>query len=92
MHRVQRHILPITVVAVVLAACTSGSGEPTTTSVEAETTISVPATTTSASSATTTSQPGRPLAPDFTLELADGGVYSLSEGENPVYLVFWAEW
>ncbi len=35
---------------------------------------------------------GRPLAPDFTLELGDGGSYSLSEADKPVYLVFWAEW
>ena len=34
----------------------------------------------------------RPLAPDFTLELGDGGSFTLSEGEKPVYLVFWAEW
>ena len=31
-------------------------------------------------------------APDFTLELADGGRYSLYEGDKPVYLIFWAEW
>jgi hypothetical protein len=35
---------------------------------------------------------GRPLAPDFTLALGDGGSYTLSEGAKPVYLVFWAEW
>jgi hypothetical protein len=34
----------------------------------------------------------RPLAPDFTLALGDGGSFTLSEGEKPVYLVFWAEW
>jgi hypothetical protein len=34
----------------------------------------------------------RILAPDFTLELGDGGSYTLSDGEKPVYLVFWAEW
>jgi len=32
------------------------------------------------------------MAPDFTLELADGGRYTLYEGEKPVYLIFWAEW
>jgi hypothetical protein len=31
-------------------------------------------------------------APDFTLELGDGGSYTLSERDKPVYLVFWAEW
>jgi hypothetical protein len=24
--------------------------------------------------------------------LGDGGTYTLSEGEKPVYMVFWAEW
>jgi hypothetical protein len=33
-----------------------------------------------------------PIAPDFTLTLGDGGTYTLSEGEKPVYMVFWAEW
>ncbi len=41
---------------------------------------------------TSTTASGRPVAPDFTLELNDGGTYTLSEGEKPVYLVFWAEW
>ncbi|HEU4894444.1 MAG TPA: TlpA family protein disulfide reductase, partial [Acidimicrobiia bacterium] len=41
---------------------------------------------------TTETTSDRPLAPDFTLELGDGGSYTLSEGEKPVYLVFWAEW
>lgn len=36
--------------------------------------------------------PDLPLAPDFTLELGNGGEYVLSENEKPVYLVFWAEW
>jgi hypothetical protein len=47
----------------------------------------------------TTTEPGttevtsdRPVAPDFTLQLGDGGSYTLSEGSKPVYLVFWAEW
>lgn len=33
-----------------------------------------------------------PAAPDFTLELGTGGEYTLSSTDNPVYLVFWAEW
>lgn len=48
--------------------------------------------TTEPAAATTETTTGRPLAPDFTLELGDGGEYTLSEGERPVYLVFWAEW
>lgn len=41
---------------------------------------------------TVTTISGRDPAPDFTLQLGEGGSYSLSEGEKPVYLVFWAEW
>ncbi len=33
-----------------------------------------------------------PPAPDFALALGDGGVFTLSEEQKPVYLVFWAEW
>jgi hypothetical protein len=32
------------------------------------------------------------VAPDFTLDLGDGGSFTLSQGAKPVYLVFWAEW
>lgn len=39
-----------------------------------------------------TTDPGRPVAPDFSLQLGDGGEYTLSEGSKPVYLLFWAEW
>jgi hypothetical protein len=35
---------------------------------------------------------GRPLAPGFTLELGEGGTYTLGEDGKPVFLVFWAEW
>lgn len=33
-----------------------------------------------------------PAAPDFTLELGTGGEYTLSSTDNPVYMIFWAEW
>lgn len=48
--------------------------------------------TTDAPPDTTTTTSDRPVAPDFTLELGNGGAYTLSTGEKPVYLVFWAEW
>ena len=41
---------------------------------------------------TVPSEPQGPIAPDFTLALGDGGAFTLSEGEKPVYMVFWAEW
>lgn len=50
------------------------------------------ATTTTTAPDGTTTLSDRPLAPDFTLELGEGGSYTLSEGAKPVYLVFWAEW
>lgn len=31
-------------------------------------------------------------APDFSLTLGDGSVYTLSADPNPVFMVFWAEW
>ena len=34
----------------------------------------------------------REIAPNFTLAMADGACYILSETSKPVYLVFWAEW
>lgn len=75
----------------------------TTTVASDTTTTAPPATDTSTTEApSTTEDPDpdsttrptsdRPVAPDFSLELGDGGVYTLSEGEKPVYLVFWAEW
>jgi cytochrome oxidase Cu insertion factor (SCO1/SenC/PrrC family) len=33
-----------------------------------------------------------PAAPDFSLDLADGSQFVLSDEQKPVYLVFWAEW
>ncbi|GBE23911.1 hypothetical protein BMS3Bbin02_00176 [bacterium BMS3Bbin02] len=29
---------------------------------------------------------------DFTLTLADGTSYTLSEAANPTFVIFWAEW
>lgn len=31
-------------------------------------------------------------APDFSLELGEGGTFTLSEETRPVFMVFWAEW
>jgi len=63
----------------------SGSGE------SPDSTDKPASTTTTAQEATETTS-GRPLAPNFSLDLGDGGTYTLSEGAKPVYLVFWAEW
>jgi hypothetical protein len=37
-------------------------------------------------------RPEGPDAPDFTLALGQGGEFTLSEEQKPVYMVFWAEW
>jgi ABC-type glycerol-3-phosphate transport system substrate-binding protein len=85
----------------VLAACagetvepTSPTGDPPTETTATTTDDTVPdqRTTTTTATGPTTTVSDRPLAPDFTLELGDGGEYTLSEGAKPVYLVFWAEW
>jgi hypothetical protein len=78
----------------------TGSTEPGST--EADTTVAAanPTTTAGEEGVTTTSSAaeapettsGRPPAPDFTLQLGNGGTYALSQGSKPVYLVFWAEW
>jgi len=68
---------PVTTEAPAVATTDSGTDHPTTTLAPVN---------------TTTTDSGRPVAPDFTLELNEGGAYTLSEGEKPVYLVFWAEW
>ena len=35
---------------------------------------------------------GAEPASDFSLALGDGGEFSLSDEQKPVYMVFWAEW
>lgn len=40
----------------------------------------------------TTQAPEGPGAPDFTLALGEGGTFTLSDEQKPVYMVFWAEW
>lgn len=95
-----RKSVALCLLALVASAC---AGESATTTSEADTgdttvatsdttttTLNAVDTTTSEGDTTTTSD--RDLAPDFTLELGDGGTYTLSDGARPVYLVFWAEW
>ncbi|MEX1038554.1 MAG: hypothetical protein WDZ96_06845 [Acidimicrobiia bacterium] len=81
------------------SACAGDSGSTTSTPGESDTTTTVAGTTSTPGSEDTTTTVGdtpttsdRELAPDFTLELGEGGSYTLSDGARPVYLVFWAEW
>lgn len=77
------------------APTSSGDTSPATT---ASTNVAVPptaVTTPPGTSAPSTSPPtteAADTAPDFTLELGNGGTFVLSEEARPVFLVFWAEW
>lgn len=94
-----RKVLLVVFVLVATACSTSGDtvgsgteAPPATTGGTASTTSDGSSGSTSTPPGETTTTSGRQTAPDFTLELGDGGTYTLSEGEKPVYMVFWAEW
>jgi hypothetical protein len=98
---VRRLQLLLAGLALVVVACSDGADTTSTSQsapVDPETSTSAGADGTAASGTTETPETtegttsDRPLAPDFTLALGDGGSFTLSEGEKPVYLVFWAEW
>ena len=98
----RRPVLLIIGFALVLVACaesaeqsdatagTTASATTEATNAPEETTSSQPPPSTT--QATGTTEEGGPVAPDFTLQLGEGGEYTLSQGASPVYLVFWAEW
>jgi hypothetical protein len=80
-----------------LVACSQGTTVDQTTSTKVAATVQSTTTAPSSPAVETTVAPptadsGRPVAPDFSLELGNGETYTLSEGARPVYLVFWAEW
>ncbi|MEX0826674.1 MAG: hypothetical protein WD184_08015 [Acidimicrobiia bacterium] len=98
-----RRVTGLVAVALVFAACsTPTSTEPTaaeTTAAGGVTTTAAPTTTGASGSTvpgavTTTSRvaPDGEAAPDFTLALGEGGEFTLSDEQKPVYMVFWAEW
>ncbi|HSM01028.1 MAG TPA: hypothetical protein VK960_01110 [Acidimicrobiia bacterium] len=77
------------------AASTSSSAATTTrpSTTAAPGTTGAPGTTsTPAETSTTRTPPDGDPAPDFTLALGDGGTFTLSEEQKPVYMIFWAEW
>ena len=103
MLNVRRLQLLLATLALVVVACsdspgTTGTSQPAgSTDDPAASTLpgadaTVASETTDTPEGTTGTTSDRPLAPDFTLELGDGDSFTLSEGEKPVYLVFWAEW
>jgi len=92
-----RRLVAFTSLLAFLAGCggaVTEGGRVTTTAPEIATTDGADAgeVTTTLPSDESTGSSGRPTAPDFTLVLGDGGSFTLSDGEKPVYLVFWAEW
>ena len=102
----RRTVLLLAAFAVVAASCSSGSDTESSTSESPESPVTTSPVTTSpvATSPETTSPTGTetpgttaspvdgPAAPDFTLALGDGGEFTLSAEQKPVYLIFWAEW
>jgi hypothetical protein len=89
-----RRTAALAVVSIILLA---GCGDPTTSdgataSLPLSTEDSSSSSSTSSASSTSTVTEARPVAPDFTLGLGDGGTFVLSEEARPIYLVFWAEW
>lgn len=99
-----RRIAAVSVFALLASACASTTSVSTTASTTAETsTTAATAPSSSSTAGTGTTVPGvtsttvreRPegdVAPDFTLALGEGGEFTLSDEQKPVYMVFWAEW
>ncbi len=94
-----KRLIPITLIVAACGAAAGVSVDPTDTPVATQAPVGtdvndagIDTTTIPDSEGPSTTASDRPVAPDFTLELNDGGSYTLSEGEKPVYLVFWAEW
>lgn len=98
----RRPFLFLVLLALALGACSPTSSDGPSTSESERTTSTAESSATTAEGAVSTTEDSvtappttvsdRPVAPDFTLALGEGGSYTLSEGEKPVYLVFWAEW
>ncbi|GMQ97547.1 MAG: hypothetical protein BMS9Abin17_0045 [Acidimicrobiia bacterium] len=97
-----RRVALLVSLMMVAAACASG---PQTAAVDGS--ANSPATTTPGSSDETGAQgatpapgeavdlfprPEGPSAPDFTMALASGESFTLSNEQKPVYMIFWAEW
>jgi hypothetical protein len=100
-----RRVIVSIAFALLAGACggsdTGRTAAPTTTTIATSTpsTTEAPGTTgapgtTSIPGATTTTRvpPDGEAAPDFTLALGDGGTFTLSDEQKPVYMIFWAEW
>lgn len=78
------------VIALAVGACAPSVGDDTSNATTPTTTTIGQTTSTTPEAVSTTPPPV--LAPDFTLELGEGGTFVLAEADKPVYLFFWAEW
>lgn len=92
-----RRIIVMTAVLGLLAvACGADPAAAPSTSATSPSTTTAGSTSTRAPTPATeppqSATPNGPAAPDFVLELANGGSFALSQETKPVYMVFWAEW
>lgn len=98
-----RRIAAMSVLALFASACasttvsstTAGTAAATSTTATAASSSTTGGTRTTATGVTSTTVRQRPegdAAPDFTLALGEGGEFTLSDEQKPVYMVFWAEW
>lgn len=90
-----RRALALATALGLLAACAPGPvSDPTTTTAGGAATSTTSSSPSDDPTTSTTAdlEPDPDLAPNFTLELGEGGIFTLSDSDRPVYLVFWAEW
>jgi thiol-disulfide isomerase/thioredoxin len=87
-----RRVALVALLGLVTACADAPAQTPTTTSEPGNGTSITPAPSVEGTTSTTAPEPDPDLAPDFTLELADGGSFTLYQSERPVYVIFWAEW
>ena len=95
----RRLLFSLALAAMVLSACSdpatvdsSTPTDPGTPTTGATATTTLPDTGSTSAPGTTGTTSDRPVAPDFTLALGEGGTFHLADGAKPVYMVFWAEW
>ena len=82
-------------IVVFSASCGSEGGETATESVAGgsdQTTLSAPEVRSETTAAASQPESSGQQAPEFTLELGEGGTFVLSEQTTPVLIMFWAEW
>lgn len=79
-------------IGLVVSSCGGGDSDSSEPAEAVAAVTSSPETTVATAAPTTTDELLGPPAPDFTLQLADGGTFALSDQTTPVLMIFWAEW